>query len=150
MLLSELPSVSLHTVKVDISARVCDIASDSVWIEEAFVNFDVLKGNVLQGDSGLSLASSFFIERVKHASGTVSIGFFHLLRSNVDSPPDRSIHCEVGVVNVLNQTCTNISRVGFDIDPFKRPNHSHIPKGDIFYTVTVSFWWNTANCHANP
>jgi len=118
LLLPMLPSVGLHIVKVNIFARIGSIAPDCVRIEKAFVYLNVLQSDVPQGDSGLGLAGSLLIERIKHATRTISIRLLHLLGTDVDCPPNWAVHCEVAVVNVLDQSCPFISWICFDVDSF--------------------------------
>ena len=94
LLLSHSPLIGLHIVKIYIFARVRHVASDRIGKKHAIVYSNVLYCNVADRHSWLSLADSL-TKRVKHAPGTVSVGFFHLLRTDVNRPPNRFVHCEV-------------------------------------------------------
>ena len=109
----------------------------------------VLKSDVDHSDSGLSSTCATFIERIEHAARSITIRFFHLLGTNIDSPPNRPIHCEIRVVNILDESCAFISWISFNIDSFERSHHSYISKCDILDTITLFFRGHTAYSHSN-
>ena len=55
----------------------------------------VFQCNVVEGDSWLGGAGTFSVKRIKHASRSVSVGLLHLLRTDVDGPPDWPVHGEI-------------------------------------------------------
>lgn len=145
-----LPLIRDHFVEVDFRARVGDIASDCVRVEEALVDLDVFKRYVLESHPWLCRAGALFVEGIQHASGPVSVGFLHLLRADVDGPPNGSVHREVLVVNVLDEPSSLISRIGLHVNSLQRPDHPHVSEGDIPDAVAVALRRHAANSHANP
>lgn len=111
------------------------------------MNFDIIEGDIFESDSWLGGTSSFFIERVKHASWSVPVGLFHLLGTDIDCPPDWSVHCEVGVVDILNQACALIAGVGFYIYAFEGTDHLDVAESNVTDTVATQLWGYTSDCH---
>ena len=146
--LANLPFISLNVIEVDLGARVAHIASDCVRVKQTFVDSDILEGYVSHGHSRLSRASALLIKRIKQASRSVSVRLFHLLRANVYCPPNRAIHRKVLIENVFNQASSWVARVWLHINALERPNHSHIPKGDISHAIAVILRRNTPDCHS--
>lgn len=87
LLLANIPFVCADVDKVYLLAGIGDVASYSHWIEKTVANVNILEGNVTKSDSGLGGASSFFIEGIKHATGSITIWLFHLLGPDVNCPP---------------------------------------------------------------
>lgn len=144
-----LPLIRNHIVKVDLSAWVGDIASYGVRIKETLMDLDVIKCDVFEGYPWLGLTCAFFIEGVEHASWAIAIWFLHLLRADVDGPPNGSIHCEVLIVDVLDQTSPFVSRVGLHVDALQWSDHSYVSEGDVFDAVTITLRRNAAHSHPN-
>lgn len=114
------------------------------------MNFNILEGNVSKSYSWLSGACTFFIKRIKHASRPVSIRLFHLLWTNIYCPPERSIHCKISIVYILNQSISLISGIRFNINAFNGPCYIYIPKSNIPNTIASSVWRHTSHTHSNP
>lgn len=142
-----LPSVCKYIVKVDVSAGIGHIASNSVWIEEALMNCNVFKSNITHGYSWLCLAGALLVERIQHASWTISVRFLHLLRADIYCPPYRTIHCEIKIVDVFNESGALVSWIAFNVYSFERADHSHISESNIADTVTVLLRRHTTHCH---
>lgn len=117
-LLPDVPFISPYVNEVDMLAWVRYVAPYCDRVEQAVFNVDILKRNVTEGDSWLSCAGALLVERIEHAAGTISIWLLHLLRPNIDSPPEGSDHGEVIIVDVFNQTSPLVSGIRFNIDPF--------------------------------
>lgn len=65
------------------------------------MNMNMLKGNIIDSNKGLGSALSFGIIRIQHTARPITIGLFHLLWSDINCPPDGSIHGEVLVQDVF-------------------------------------------------
>lgn len=100
--------------------------------------FDIFKGNVFQSDSRLSLACTFLIKWVQHTSRSISIRLPHLLRSNVNGPPNWSVHCKVFVINICNVSVSLITRICFNINTFQGSFLNYISKCNISNTTTTN------------
>lgn len=131
------PRVSLHIVKVNISTRIACVASDSIGVKHTIMNSNILHCYISHGHSRLGLAHSF-TKRIKHATRTISIRFFHLLRTNINTPPDWSVHCEVLKVQIFNYACTLMSGIGFHINAFYWSYHPPIFGCDISNAISTS------------
>jgi hypothetical protein len=94
LFLSYSPFVRVYVVEIDIFAWVSDIAANGVWVEQAVVYLYIFDCDIAHSDSGFCLANSFS-KGIKHASWSISIRLFHLLGTDIDAPPNWSIHCEV-------------------------------------------------------
>ena len=90
--------MGLDVVELEPSAWVRLVATDDTWRQDSAVRLNIRQGDVVYIDQRLSVA--FSSERIEHASGTATIGFFLLLRTDVDRPPDRVVNLQVLVVNV--------------------------------------------------
>ena len=73
--------MSLNVLKDDARARVRLVATDDTWRQNGSVLLDISQSDVPDVDQRLSVTGS---ERVKHATGTDTIGFFLLLRADVN------------------------------------------------------------------
>lgn len=144
-----MPLVSSHIVKEEVSAGICFVAPDNHWEEKAIIDHYVLQCDVPHSNSRLSCALTFTIKRVKHTSRPVSVWLFHLLRTNINSPPMWCLHSNIFVPNVLNDSITLISRVGLYVYPLPRPVHLHILECHISNTVRTKVRRNTTYCDSN-
>ena len=141
--------ISANFNKIDILARIGNIASNCDWVEQTLMDFHILQSDISQSHSGLGCAGTFFVERVKHAAWAISIWLLHLLRANIDCPPDRPIHCEVYIVYVLHKPIAIIARVCFHVNTFEWPDHSHVPKCNISYAVATQIGRHTSHAHTH-
>ncbi len=137
LFLSDLPAVSLHVVEVDLPAGVTHIAPDGVGIQEALMYLNVLKGDIPHSHSRLGRTGALLVEGVQHAPRAVPVRLLHLLRTNVNSPPDRPVHRKITVVNILNEPSPLVPRVSLDVDALKWPDHPDIAESDIPDAVTT-------------
>ena len=96
LFLTHQPFISLYIVKVNISTRISHIASDSVREKQTVMHFDIFNCYISHCNSRLSLTYTFS-KWIEHAAWTISIWFFHLLRTDIDSPPNRLIHCKIQI-----------------------------------------------------
>lgn len=143
-----LPGISNDVVEVDIGAGIGNIAADGVGVEEALMDADIFEGDVAHGDSWLRGASTLLVERVEHAAWAVPVRLLHLLRTDIDGPPDWPVHREVLVEDVLDKATPLISRIRFHVDTLKWANHTHIAEGNVADTVAVTFRRNTSDRHS--
>lgn len=148
--LTNSPSISPHIDEIDIPTRVSHIASQSHRVKKTLMDFYIFQCYISQSNSRLCGTCAMFIEWIQHATRPISIRLFHLLRSNIDSPPNRSIHGKVLIVDILNKPSALIPRIGLNIDSFEWPYHPNIFEGNIPDTVTPLMWRNTAHTHTNP
>ena len=119
-LLSDLPFIHLHIDKVNLSAWICHVASNRDRVKETLMNLDINERDISQSHFWLSLASPFPIKWIQHTSRSISIRLFHLLRPDINSPPNWSIHSEIPVIDVSDIAISLylISRISLDINSF--------------------------------
>ena len=103
----------------------------------------------MESNSGLSCTGAVAIKRIKHTARAISIWLFHLLRPDVNSPPNRAIHCDILVEDVLNEPSARIPWVCFYIDGFERADEFDISESDIADTIATWVRRNTADTHTN-
>lgn len=113
------------------------------------MNLDVNQRNVSQSDSRLSLASTFSIKRVQHASRSVSVWFFHLLWTDVNCPPNGSVHSEIPIIDISDIAISFIARIGLYVDTFKWSFLNNISKGDVSHATATDLRRYTSYSEAN-
>jgi hypothetical protein len=130
------PAISPHVVEVYIFAGIGDVAADGVGEEETVVHAYVLHCDVAHGHSGFRFTDSL-AEGVEHATGTVAVGFLHLLRTDVDAPPDGPVHCEVLEVEVFDYAGALVAGVGLHVDALDGPDHVPVAGRDVADAVAA-------------
>lgn len=93
--------------------------------------FYIFKGYIFQSDSRLSFTCTFFIKWVQHTSRSISIWLFHLLRSDINCPPNGSVHSKVFVIDICNVSISLITRICFNIYTFQWSFLNYISKCNI-------------------
>lgn len=134
--LTMLPIVRHNIIEINLRAWIGYITTNCVRIKERLVDLNVLESDISNCNSWLSSTCTFFIKRIKHTARTITIRFFHLLRTYINCPPNWPIHCEILIVNVLNFASSLISRISFDINALDWPNHPNISEGYILDAIT--------------
>ncbi len=148
--LTDFPWISFDVNEVDLSARIRNVTPQSDWIQQTFVDGNIFKGYVRQGDQRLCGTCSSRIEGIYHASRSRSTWLPHLLWTEINCPPDWSIHCNVFVINIWDVTPSVDSRVCLDIDSLKRTFHLNISESNIPDTASSHMRWHTSDTHPNP
>ena len=87
------------------------------------------------------------VEGIEHAARAISIWFLHLLRSDVNSPPQRPIHCDILIEDVGDQPSPRISWVGLYIDCLQRLDKVHISECDILDTIAPDMRRHASHTH---
>merc|ERR1712032_119397 len=77
------------------------IATNDTWWEDSIVDSNGVKGDVVHVDQGLCLTATDWIE---HAAWSFTSRLLHLLRADVNTPPDWVVHFDVLVDNVCDLT----------------------------------------------
>jgi len=111
------PSVHVNISKVDVFTWVSFVASDYSWCKNSTTRNDVLEGDVFDVDEGFGLAVT---EWVGHAAWTLATWFLHLLRTNVNIPPNWEVDGDVVVHDVSDLSCTFRAWICLDIEGFER------------------------------
>jgi hypothetical protein len=138
------PPISLNIIEIDIPAGVGSVAAYGVGVEETIMHTYIFNSDIPHSHSRLCLAHTF-AKGIVHASGSVTVRLLHLLRSDVDAPPNGSVHGEVFEVQIFYDTGTLMTWVRFDVNAFDRPNHAPVAGSYVAYTVSASRWRQTAN-----
>ena len=113
------------------------------------MNAYVLKRNVAESNSWLSFANSL-AKRIKHAAWAITIRLLHLLRTDIDAPPNGSVHCEIFEVKILKDSCSLVSRIRLHINAFNRSYHAPVPSCNVPNAISPSRRRKTSNRHSNP
>ena len=68
---------------------------------------------------------------IEHAAWATSIGLFLLLRTDVDTPPDRHVYLKIFIENVCDLSVSIVTWVGLDIDSLKWLLKRHVSEGNV-------------------
>lgn len=136
LFLPNFPTIGLYIVKIDISTRITSIASNCIGIEETVMYSNIFYCYIPHSHSRFSLANSF-TKGIEHTTRTISIWFFHLLRTYIDTPPNRSVHSKIFKVKIFNYACPLMTWIRLDINAFDWPYHPPISSCNISNTIST-------------
>lgn len=145
--------MGLDVVEFEPSAWVRLMTTNDTWRQDSAVLLNIRQGDVVYIDQRLSGAISS--KRIEHTSGTTTIGFFLLLRTDVDRPPDRVVNLQVLVVNVgdfaagAGKHGRGSSRVSLDVDGLEGVVELVITEGNIVHTVVGIIGRDASDGHSN-
>lgn len=141
------PAGGIDVFEIDISARVGLVAADDTWRKNAIGRDHVAQGDVLHSNKSLSLA--LLEDWVEHAPWTVSIRLFLLLRTDVDTPPDRHVYLKIFVKNVCYLSVSNVTWVGLDIHSLEWLLKINISEGYISNAGMLNVRRHRSNGHTD-
>ena len=107
------PAGGIDVFEIDVAARIGLVAADDTWRKDTIGGDHIAQGDVLYGDKSLGLA--LLEDWVEHATWAVSIGLLLLLRTDVDTPPDRHVYLKIFIKNICYLSVSNVTWVGLDI-----------------------------------
>lgn len=137
LLLAYVPLVCGDILEIEIPTGVGDVASDGDWVEPAVADSYVPESNIFEGHERLCDAAALGIERIEHATGSVTVRLFHLLWSDIYRPPLRSKHRKVLIDNVGDNSVACVSWVGLDVDALKGILHVDVAESNILNAVLI-------------
>lgn len=140
-----MPLVSSYVLKVKVLTRIGLVAPDNDGEEETVVYHHILEGDVPESYSWLCGTGPFRIEWEQHTSWSISVRLLHLLRTNVNGPPVRSLHCDVFVPDVLNYPVPDVSWISLDINTFPGPFHIYVSESYVPDAVCILVRRHTSN-----
>ena len=146
-ILSNNPTAKINIIEGEISAWIGFIASDDTWWENTTNTLDVSQSEISHCYSWLSLA--ILQDRVEHAAWTSTTWLSHLLRSYVDCKPNWSIHGDILIQDVFNDSISIITWVALDVDTLERKMLHNISECNISNTVVSSVRRNRPDGHTN-
>ena len=148
--LTDFPKICFDVNQVDLSARIRNVAPQSDWIQETFMDGNIFKGNVSQGDQRLCGTCPSRIKGIYHASRSRSSWLPHLLWTEINGPPDWSIHRNVFVIDIWDVSPSVDSWVRLDVDSLERTFHLNISESNIPDAASSHMRWHTSDTHPNP
>ena len=145
----------MHVLKRDVLTRISLVAADDSGRQRPTGGINILQGYVAQIDQRLCLAR---LQRICHASRTFAIWLLLLLRADVDTPPDRSMHVHIRIRNVddLARACSALLRrvfvvawISLDVDSLQWIFLLNFLEADVTHTAVVEVRRHGADGHAD-
>lgn len=93
------PALNLDVLKIDACARVGLVAADDARRQDTASRVQTPQSDVTDVNGGLSVAAT---KRISHAAGATTIRLLHLLRTDINVPPDGEMDIDVLIQNVGN------------------------------------------------